>query len=86
VLAVTEYVPEASVLTLPIEGFWLIEVKLFGPLQLYVVPELEAVKLKVCPEQTGELLPATGTAGGGFTVTEVVPAGPVHPFCVTVIE
>jgi len=45
-----------------------------------------AVKLSVCPEQTGELLPATGEAGGGFTVTLTVPAGPVQPFSVAVTE
>ena len=50
------------------------------------MPAFDAVKLNVCPEQTGELFPATGTEGGVFTITEVVPAGPVHPFSVAVTE
>ena len=33
----------------------------------------------VCPEQIGELLPATGADGIGLTVTLMVPFGPVHP-------
>ena len=33
-VAVTAYVPEALVVTLAIEGFWLAEAKLFGPVQL----------------------------------------------------
>ena len=56
------------------------EVKLFGPLQLYVALAIVlAVKLSVLPEQTGELLVAVGAAGNGVTLTEVVPAEPVHP-------
>lgn len=45
-----------------------------------------AFRLKVCPEQTGELLPAEGEVGELFTTTVVVPAGPVHPLTVTVTE
>jgi len=45
-----------------------------------------AVKLSVFPEQTGELLPATGDAGETFTVTVVNPAGPVQPLIVAVTE
>ena len=45
-----------------------------------------AVKLKVVPEQTGELLPAVGAAGIGLIVTEVVPAGPVQLSTVAVTE
>ena len=44
-------------------GFCEAEVKLFGPVQAYVVPVEEAVKLNVLPEQTGELLPAVGAKG-----------------------
>jgi hypothetical protein len=32
------------------------------------------------------LLDATGAAGIAFTATEVVPAGPVHPFSVAITE
>ena len=62
------------------------EVKLFGPVQEYVVPVLVAVRDKVAPTQTGVLLPAVGAVGIGFTVTEVVPADPVQPFVVAVTE
>ena len=64
------------------------EAKLFGPLQVY--PEaaimVEAVKLKVVPEQIGALLPAVGAPGGGFTITVVVEAVLVHPFSELVTE
>ena len=84
--AVTEYVPEAKVVTLNIAGFCEVEVNPLGPLQLYVVPVLLAVKLNVCPEHTVLLLPAIGAAGVAFIVTLVVPAVPVHPFSVAVTE
>ena len=42
-------------------------------------PIVPAVKLKVVPSQTGELLDAAGAAGVWFMVTAVVPADPVHP-------
>jgi hypothetical protein len=45
-----------------------------------------AVKLKLLPEQTGELLPAVGADGVDFTVTEVVPAVPIQPEVVAVTE
>ncbi len=41
---------------------------------------------KFCPEQIGVLLPGTGAAGMGFTVTEVVAAGPAQPATVTLTE
>ena len=63
VVAVTEYVPVAAVVTAVIVGFCVADVKLFGPVQLYVVPVLLAVKLNVLPEQTVLLLPATGATG-----------------------
>lgn len=47
---------------------------------------LLAVRESVFPEQTGELLPATGDAGGGLTVTLAVPAGPVQPLAAAVTE
>ena len=61
-------------------GFCEVEVKLFGPLHEYVAPPIVlAVSDKVFPEQTGELLPATGAEGSGVMVTVVVPVGPTHP-------
>ena len=45
-----------------------------------------AVKLNVVPVHKGELLPAVGAAGATFTVTAVVPIGPVHPATVTKTE
>lgn len=45
-----------------------------------------AVKLKVAPIQSGLLLVAVGAAGIEFTVTDVVPFGPVHPFSVADTE
>ena len=45
-----------------------------------------AVNDNVFPEHTALLLPAAGAPGGGLTVTEAVPAAPVHPFSVAVTE
>ena len=47
---------------------------------------LLAVKFKVVPVHRGPLLPAVGAAGIGFTVTVVVPAGPVQPATVAETE
>ena len=48
-------------------------VYVFGPVHAYVeLPTVLDVKLTLLPEQTGELLDATGVDGVGFTVTEVV--------------
>ena len=86
-VALTEYVPEAKVVILPIIGFCKEEEKPLGPVQEYVeLPMVLAVKLNVVPEQIGLLLPATGAAGIRFTVTAVVPADPVHPNTVTETE
>ena len=70
IVAITEYVPAAAVVTLAIEGFCEDEVKLFGPVQLYVAPvTVLAVRFKVEPTQTGVLPPVVGVAGVGITVT-----------------
>lgn len=42
-----------------------------------------AVKLKVCPAHIGPLLPAVGAAGGGLTVTLVIPGRLEQPLTVT---
>ena len=44
------------------------------------------VKLSVCPEQTGELLPVVGGEGGGFTMIVVVLTVLKHPFPVDVTK
>jgi len=47
-VAITEYVPFAAVVTPAMEGFCEEEVKLFGPVQEYVTPEMVlAVKLRI---------------------------------------
>ena len=47
---------------------------------------LLAVKFNVAPVHKGLLLLAVGVAGVGFTVTVVVPAGPVQPATVAETE
>ena len=47
---------------------------------------LLAASVRFCPEQIGLLLDADGAVGVTLTTTEVVPAAPVHPFTVTVVE
>lgn len=87
-VAVTVYVPAASAVTEAIVGFCSDEVKLFGPVQLYVAEGMVlANKLSVCPTQTGVLLDAAGAAGVAFTTTVVVPAGlGAHPGTVAITE
>ena len=87
-VAVTEYVPEPAVLTLPIEGFCKVEVKLLGPDQAYVAPvTVLEVSDKVVPEQMVPGPPAVGVEGGGLMTTVVVPAAPGgHPLTAAVTE
>jgi hypothetical protein len=64
-----------------------VEENAFGPDQLYVAPPIVvAVKLRSVPAQTGELLEAVGAPGEGFTVTETIPAGLLHPLSVATTE
>lgn len=68
-------------------GFCEVEVKLSGPAHAYVAPvTVLALNESVFPSQTGLLLDAAGVAGGGAIDTEVVPAGPTHPFSVAITE
>ena len=54
----------AASVTEAMVGFCEAEVKLLGPVQLYVVPVAVAVKDKVCPVQIGfGLADATGAVG-----------------------
>lgn len=71
-VVVTEYVPAFTDEALLITGFCVAEEKLFGPFQLYVAPVELAVSEISLPIHTGELLPATGAAGVGFMVIEIV--------------
>ena len=64
-----------------------VEVKLFGPVQLYVAPAtVVAVNDKVCPAHTGVLLPSGVGDVGTVMVTLTVPVGPAHPLTVAVTE
>jgi hypothetical protein len=86
-VTVTEYVPAFARVTFGMEGFCEVDVKVFGPVQLYVaLGTVLQVKFNVAPIHNGELLPAVGVAGIGFTTTVTVPAGPVQPFTVAVTE
>jgi len=61
------------------------DVKLFGPAQLYVAPAtVDAVRFSVPPSQIGPLLPTVGAAGIAFTVAMVVAAVEIQPLTVTV--
>ena len=72
---------------LEIDGFCSVEVKEFGPVQLYVAPETAGVeRLIVVPVHTGELLLTVGVAGSALTTTVVVPAALAHPATVRVTE
>ena len=63
-VAITEYVPVASVFAGLIDGFCSPDAKPFGPVQLKVDPAvLVAVKSSAVPEHTGELLVNTGAGG-----------------------
>lgn len=68
------YTPALAVVTLEMDGLCKEEVKLFGPVQEYVViPEGPPVKFRVAPTQTGELLDAVAT--GRVLITTVVVVG-----------
>jgi hypothetical protein len=67
------------------DGFCNDDVNPLGPVQEYVAPAmLLAVRLSVDPEHTGELLPAVGATGIGFTTTAVVLTLLVQPLRVAV--
>ncbi len=84
-VTVTLYVPEAAVVTLAIEGFWRVELKLLGPVHAYVAPATRGVeRLSVAPAHSGPSLDAVGVAGTGFITTVVVPATLVQPATVMV--
>jgi len=84
---VSEYVPDAAVVALPMVGSSSVEKKLLGPFHWYVAPTtVFAVRFNVCPAHIGLLLPTVGAAGVGFTTTAVVLCGLVQPPTVIVSE
>ena len=84
-VTVTLYVPAIAVVAEGRDGFCTAEVKVEGPVHAYVAPAtVVEVRLMAEPAQTGELLPAVGAAGVGFTTTVAVPAALVHPLTVIV--
>ena len=86
-VAFTEYTPLANVVVLAILGFWVVDVKPFGPVQLYVAPAMaDAVKFNVWPAHNGPFDPAVGAAGIGLIITDTVPFGPAQPATVAFTE
>ena len=84
-VTITEYVPDAAIVTLLIDGFWRLDENPAGPVQLYIVPPPEN-RLRVDPAHCGELLPII-TVGKGLTVTVVGTDDAEHPLAsVTVTE
>ncbi|WP_207917090.1 hypothetical protein, partial [Flavobacterium hiemivividum] len=84
-VTVTLYVPAVARVTPEILGFCNPELKLFGPVQLYVAPETKGVvRFKVEPTHNGPLFDAVGVAGIGLTTTVVEPAALGQPATVTV--
>jgi hypothetical protein len=77
----------ANVVAPIIVGFCIVEVKLFGPLQLYVdAPIVLAVKLILLPEHKVVFADAIGALGVGLIVTDTVPIGPAQPTTVALTE
>ena len=70
--------PAAAAVTEVTEGFCRTELNPFGPLQLLPAAELD-VRLSVWPVHRGLLLPATGVAGSGVTVTFILTVPEVQP-------
>ena len=72
-LARTTYLPPFEVSALVIEGFCNAELKLPGPVHMYVAfATLVAFRLSVLPAHNAPLLVAVGFAGRALTVTTVV--------------
>ena len=86
-VTVTLYVPAIASVADGREGSSIVEVNVAGPVHAYVAPAtvLEVNKM-VEPVHTGELLPAVGAAGIGFTTIVTVPAKLEQPPFVTVKE
>ena len=86
-VTVREYVPAITAVAETIVGSSNADENALGPVQEQVAPAtVFEVRFIVAPAQTGELLPAVGATGVGFTTTTVVATGLVHPATVTVKE
>lgn len=86
-VALTEYIPVATVPAPVMEGFWVVELKPLGPLQLYAAPVmLLAVRFMVDPTHKVEVPPVSGAAGVGLITTLTVPALLVQPLTICVTE
>jgi hypothetical protein len=69
-------VPAARVLALVMVGSWVVDVKLLGPVHVYVEPPtVLALKLRSSPEHRALLLVAEGAEGIEWIVMITVPAG-----------
>ena len=74
-VAETEYVPVPARGTPLMTGVCPASVHELGPLHAYVAPDIApALKLKLLPSHTGELLEADGAPGVSLITTVVVPA------------
>lgn len=72
-LARTTYLPALDVSALLMDGFCKVELKLAGPVHIYVAfATLVAFRLRVLPAHNAPLLVAVGFAGLGLIVTAVV--------------
>jgi hypothetical protein len=67
-----------------IDGFWRFEVKPFGPVQLKVEPGVLLTKRFRIPPAHAGLLLATGVAGSGLIITNVLAGRDLQPFTVVV--
>jgi len=86
-VAITEYVPAARDVTLPIPVFCADAVNPLGPLHVYEAPAIVlALRVRLSPVHTGVLLDAAGAAGVGLTVTLTVDEELPHPLTVLVTE
>ena len=74
-VVINEYTPEPLRLIPLIDGFCMLDAKVFGPLQLYVAPaNNDVLRFKVLVSHTGELLLNVGVDGMPITVTLTTPA------------
>lgn len=79
-VAVTLYTPVADEVAARITGVCALDVKLFGPVQLYVAPAtLVAVKNKLAPAHIGPEFVAVTAAGVAFTTAIVALANEEQP-------
>ena len=72
------YSPAAAVVALAISGFWSVEVKLFGPVHVYV-PSAEVDNSIFEPTHTGELVVIAGVSGGASVCTSKSARSLSHP-------